>query len=374
MSIKFEFDEYTSEYDKQRHQRSIVAKDGSFHLYMNTESGITMKYGHTHADDPPYLPWGPEIADVEITTACNGIRGVDGTRAVCPGCYKSLVPTGLYMSIDCFRRVFAQLNRACTLTQIAFGVDAQCNTNPDVWKIMDHCIEHNVTPNVTVADIDEATAENIVSRCGACAVSAYQRNPEVCYDSIWLLIKAAKKLNKPFFKVNMHLLIAQETFEFCKEVLAHVKDKKNDKRIADLNAVVMLGLKTKGRGEGWHVLTQEQFNELVDYAMDNGIRIGMDSCSVNKFVKWMGDDEAKKRFYTPMIESCESTLYSIYVNVKGRVFPCSFLEGVDGAIGINLDTDEPVDFWNNAATEKFRCGAVSRLKRNGFNSCPYYKV
>ena len=108
-------------------------------------------------------------------------------------CYKSNQPNGSYMPFDTFKVVFDKMNQPRTMTQIAFGVDAECVTNPDVWRIMDYCNENGVTPNVTVADISKETAENIVRRCGACAVSCYERNRNCCYDSIKLLTDEAKR-------------------------------------------------------------------------------------------------------------------------------------------------------------------------------------
>ena len=90
-------------------------------------------------------------------------------------CYKANSPSGSYMNFETFKKVFDLLNKQQTMTQIAFGVDAEASEelNPDIWKIFQYTRDHDVVPNVTVADITQKTAEKIVSLCGACAVSAY---------------------------------------------------------------------------------------------------------------------------------------------------------------------------------------------------------
>ena len=77
------------------------------------KTGQMVTWGKTIDDDPELFP-GPTIADIEITTICNGVDGV-----VCKHCYKSNNPSGENMTIDTFKKVFESLPK--TLTQIAFG-------------------------------------------------------------------------------------------------------------------------------------------------------------------------------------------------------------------------------------------------------------
>ena len=138
----------------------------NYNCRFNMENGYTEVWGKTKEDNPDYCPYGPEIFDIEITTKCAGID-----NKPCAWCYKSNTSKGTNMSFETFKRVFDQLPK--TVNQIAFGADAQCKSNPDIWKMMDYCIEHNVIPNITVADIDYDTAKKLVARCGAVAVSFY---------------------------------------------------------------------------------------------------------------------------------------------------------------------------------------------------------
>ena len=229
------------------------------------------------------------------------------------------------MNFETFKKVFDLMNRQGTMTQIAFGVDAEASEelNPDIWKIFQYTRDHDVVPNVTVADINQATAEKIVSFCGACAVSAYQSNKNCCYDSVKLLLDASKRQKKKM-AINIHLMVSQETLPFVFEV---IKDYKEDTRLQGMNAIVFLSLKQKGRGTGFHKVSEEDFKKIVDKCFEEEIVFGMDSCSANKFLKAIENHPHREqlRMFT---ESCESFgMFSSYVNCKGIYYPCSFMEG-----------------------------------------------
>lgn len=70
--------------------RYIESADGFFHLYFRKKDGLTLKWGAKLYDDPPFCPFGNEIADIEITKACRGIRDAKGERHPCRFC----VPAG----------------------------------------------------------------------------------------------------------------------------------------------------------------------------------------------------------------------------------------------------------------------------------------
>ena len=166
-------------YQNECGDRYIHGKNNEFNMYFRKSDGFTAKWGKTFDDDPAFNPFGNEIADIEITKACRGIRNKkDGKRVPCPCCYKSNSSKGTYMNFETFKKIFDTMNVSKTMTQIAFGVDAEASEelNPDIWKIFEYTKNNNVTPNVTVADITPYTAEKIVSLCGACAVSVYQSN------------------------------------------------------------------------------------------------------------------------------------------------------------------------------------------------------
>ena len=515
-----------------RGDRIVRAKDGSFHLMFRRSDGYTAKWGRTKDENPTHCPWGNEIADIEITTTCNGIRDKEGKRMPCAfcfpegtnitmadgslkdiseivvgdrvlsyhngqqvenvvkevycrdytgkliggfanysdsrhkpsyhvlpnatpehpfmvrngseyeevkatdlkyrpeaellfddnkdgcltsleesdycgkvynfhcepnsmyfadgvlvhNCYKANTPNGEYMTFDTFKEVFDLMNQPKTMTQIAFGVDAECKTNPDVWRIMDYCLENDVVPNVTVADIDYDTAREIVRRCGACAVSAYERNLGCCHESIANLLKARDELGKKDFTVNIHCLVAAETRNLVWKLLDEVRIARKGgfgsgdvrRSLRGVKAVVLLSLKKKGRGEGFHVLPEDEYRKIVDFCFDNGLPFGMDSCGANKFLRAI-ESRPDRDAIVSCVEPCEKLLFSTYVNVEGKMFPCSFMEGTEKwRDGIDLTggafRDYGAEVWNHGRVREDRQCSIDCIERNGCNSCPYYEV
>lgn len=385
----YDFPEYTVAInngkvsDKFNGDRLICAKDGSYHFLFRRSDGFTAKWGRTKEDDPAYCPWGNEIADIEVTTACSGIRDVNGDRKPCAFCYKSNNSNGLYMQFDTFRTIFDKMNQPRTMTQIAFGVDAECRTNPDIWKIMDYALENGVVPNVTVADIDDETARNIVKRCGACAVSCYERDKNRCYDSILNLSSEAAKAGRHEFKVNMHLLVSHQTEKFVFEVLDDIL---HDGRLAGLNAVVFLSLKQKGRGKAFSKMDDEVYARVIKFVNDHGISYGSDSCGANRLMKSLqsyydGKENGAEMYERALgcIEPCEAECASQYVNVQGLMYPCSFMENEgEWKEGIDLKdakyTDYTSQIWNHERVKTWREQAVKCMECNGCNKCPYYEI
>lgn len=173
--------------------------------------------------------------------------------------------------------------------------------------------------------------------------------------------------------INIHQMISQETLDKAKET---INDVKTDPRLAKLNAVVFLSLKTKGRGEKFHPLSQEQFKELIDLCREKGISYGLDSCGAPFLLKALkGDPDYEKVFEAVM--SCESTLESAYVNVDGEYFPCSFTEGEEGweqGIPVVKTKDFIENVWNNKRTKEFRKKLCASTDENRCRHCPLFKI
>lgn len=358
--------------------RYVCSKDYTFHMIFLKCTGFTMKWGKTRADDPPYNPFGPEIADIELTKKCAGIRDEDGVRKVCSFCYKCNSINNLeYMDFETFKHIFELWDKPKTLTQIAFGTDASLSeeSNPDYWKIFDYCNEHGVTPNVTVADVTEETAERMAKTFGACAVSYYPTiNKNRCYDSVARIKDAARRQGR-LMAVNIHALVSAETYDSLFELL---DDYENDPRLKGLNAIVFLSLKQKGRGVHFNKVTDEQFKRLVDECFKRNIRFGMDSCTAPKFLESIKDRDDYDSLKS-LVEPCESFgLFSSYIDCTGKYYPCSFMEKEgDWATGIDLRevTDMVEDVWYSEKVCKGRKQSLDVAACNGgCTKCPYYDV
>jgi len=270
------------------------------------------------------------------------------------------------MSFDTFKIILDKMPK--TLTQIAFGVDAQAESNPDLWAMMKYTREQKIIPNLTVADIADSdeVAMNIARLAGACAVSRYE-DKNICYNSIKKLTDLGMK------QVNIHCMISEETFDRAIETM---EDMKTDSRLKDMYAIVLLSLKKKGRGVGFTPLSQERFNVLCNKAHELKINFGFDSCGSSKYINFLNQsnfDEDYKKELIKSVEPCEITLFSSYANVYGQYSPCSFTEHEplweDGGIDIVSSEDFLKDVWNNDRTINFRNKLLS-CRRN----CILYKI
>lgn len=330
-----------------------VFRSSDFNFNFNMNNGRTEVWGKTLDDDPEFAPF-PLICDFEITTICNGILGTP-----CKFCYKSNTPKGEYIPFEKAKLVIDKLPDS--ITQIAFGTDATLQSNPDWERIFRYAREKGIIPNVTVANLDDETAKKVASICGAAAVSFYD-NKDVCYGTVKKLSDAGLK------QVNIHRMISEETFEGTLDLIA---DAKKDERLSGLNAIVFLSLKQKGRGRGFHRLSQEKFSLLVNACIENDISFGFDSCSATKFMRHIQGTphEGLKTF----VEPCESFgIMSMYINVHGEYFPCSFSEGCPGwekGFDILSCNDFVEDIWNSPKLAYYR-----ELSLMHNRACLFYNV
>ena len=76
-----------------------------------------------------------------------------------------------------------------------------------------------------------------------------------------------------------------------------------------------------------------------------------------------------------MVESCESTLFSYYINVDGIGFPCSFTEGTKGFKGIDLKKIKSFkEVWYHPETLLFRLNLISGIDCNNCRRCPTFNL
>jgi hypothetical protein len=336
----------------------VTSKSKRFHspscnYAFNRNNGDTFIWGKTQEEDIDVTPF-PVILDMEITSICSGI----GNEGPCPFCYKANTAKGTYMSFEVAKSIIDKM--PLMLTQIAFGLDAKCESNPDWFKIFQYAKSKSFTPNVTVADISQETAEKLASVCGAVAVSRYAKK-EYCYNSVKKLSDAGMK------QVNMHIMLSAETKSMVKETLHDIV---HDKRLSGLNAIVFLSLKRKGRGSNYTALTTEEFKEIIELAHKYKIHYGFDSCSAHKYLAAI-KDFPKYDIIKLGVESCESSCQSAYINEHGEYFPCSFTEGTPGwETGIKLSEYYTFDdVWNHPRTIEFR----NKLLANN-RACIIYEV
>lgn len=337
------------------------ASDGSYHFRFNKETGRFLRWGHTEEEDPTYLPLGPEILDLEISSGkCSGS---------CPFCYKgNNASKELHnMTFETFKKVINKLPKS--VCQIAFGI-CDINSNPDFFKMMEYARNNGIIPNFTTSgnDMTEEIADKVSKLCGAIAVSIYQKDKNIGYNTIKMLT------DRGMTQINIHAFTSKESLSFVKEIM---QDSLNDERLKKLNAIVFLGVKPKGKAKDkFNPLSMEEFGYIVEECIKKNIRFGFDSCQANKFQKWVENSSFHSIIKKKMIQLCEPCesfgMFSSYINDKGYYFPCSFCEG-EGEFkeGFNVLTcsDFTSDIWNSTLIEKYRNMMID-CGRN----CPFYNV
>lgn len=339
----------------------------------------------------------PEILDWEISEKCD---------MGCAFCYKSNVAfKGKNISFDEFKETFHKLPES--ITTIAFGIGS-IHLFPELWDILTYTREHGIIPTITINGLaTDEDLDKLSKLCGAVAVSIYSV-PNKKYgsekmrklklkkiDAEWIICKDDETetegveykevdvkndigydcvqglTDRGLNQTNIHFMISEETYDNAMEVLSDIK---TDPRLAKLRALVMLSLKEKGRSVGkFHKLSQEKFDNLFRYSIDNNIGCGFDSCSAAKAFNFINANK-EYEYMRQYIEPCEAGgVYSAYINVNSAYFPCSFAEG-DGEwiSGLKIDNNFMKDIWFNEKTKRFADGV--KKCRNCNIGCSIYDV
>lgn len=334
-----------------------ILKSKNYNFIFNKHTGFFVRWGKTKEEDGDPSIMIPEIADIEISTSC---------RQGCAYCYKDNKKEGENMSLETFKIIFKKITKFPSIGQIAFGI-TDIDANPEMWDIFDYTRANGIIPNVTIngSNMTPELYDRLVKTMGAVAVSVdnecYDKNNN--YDVIKELTDRGMK------QVNIHIVVHSNNFDFVKQVLI---DKLTDPRLKNLNAVVLLSIKPKGRAKDkYFPLDQEKYTELVTFAIDNHIGIGADSCGCFKFYNAIKDNE-KYKHAEKYLEPCESTLTSLYVNVLGIFTPCSFAEDIHEGLSVLECENFLEEIWWNEKTNKFREGVIKC--RNCSKNCSIYDV
>jgi len=332
-------------------------RSSNYNYNFNLKTGYFARWGKFESEDPEWCEFGPEIADIEISTKCHGINHGNPGGSSCKFCYKSNNPKdSINMSLDTYIQILDTM--PLTLTQVAFGI-GDIDANPDLFPIMKYTRDNNIIPNITINGdrMKESDYDNLASLAGAVSVS-YYNDKDICFNAI-------EKLNQKGMKqVNIHVLLSQETLSWCYDV---IEASKNDKRLLGLNAIVFLAVKQKGRGVNYNPVNDSDYKQLIETCLEKEIRFGFDSCGANKFSKVA--TEIGREDLNIYSEPCESGCFSSFISAEGKYYPCSFAtESFDGIDCTKIEnfTDE---VWMNHGV----CGERQKLICNGRN-CPYFNV
>jgi MoaA/NifB/PqqE/SkfB family radical SAM enzyme len=323
---------------------------------LNITKNMMIKEDNMKIKNIKIINYSGKIYNIETEKNHNYFVGI--SSVLVHNCYKSNTGKGENMSFDTFKTI---IDKMPTLTQIAFGI-GDLTANPDLFRMFKYCRGKRIVPNLTINGIGltDSLAEKLVYYLGACAISHY--NDDTCYNAVKLLTDKGLK------QANIHQLLAQETKN---QIWKLIDDIQHDSRLKKLNAVVFLSLKQKGRGTGYHQIFNEDFQEIVDFCMTNGLKIGFDSCTSCKFVNAIRDYPNREDI-EKYVEPCESGLFSFFIDVNGFGYPCSFSPNTDNwhlGIDIKNTNDFLSEVWFSDKIKKWRKDLLNN-KRN----CPIYDI
>lgn len=348
-------------YESSKTKITTNCKD--YNCGFNKYNGYTIKFGALLDDDPIMCKLGPEIMDLEISV--NGCPKVGGHN--CKFCYKNNSDApATNMTFETFKRIVDSFPKC--LNQIAFGITGT-QTNPDFPKMLRYCRELGIIPNYTMsgADLNDDIINVTKECCGAVAISCYEHNKELCYNTIAKLAEKA-----PNVHVNMHIVLSRDTLNHVMDVLRDLRrtkrvlvfDRSNmtikstwvceNEKLKTLRNIVFLRIKPVGRASKLDTtIPLSIFEQVMNYCNENHISYGFDSCSapdIERILRKQCREELCQ-----YCESCESGRFSSYISVAGEYWHCSFAERDPRIEPIKVtDYDFAADWWYSEKLNDFR--------------------
>lgn len=324
---------------------------GDYHFLADKETGITFRWGKTLEDNPAFAPV-PELADISISNRCT--KG-------CDYCYRSSMPDGALMTFEDYCDVLESMNSPeyGNVFQVALG-GGEPLEHPNFFDIIDETVKRGIVPNFTTNGrlLTEETFERLKGKVGAMAISIAKM------EELDAFIKILQRRNG--IKVNLHYIISRDSIE---EAIGIVKGKYND-LLYDVNAFVFLTYKPAGRGGCRNVVRPGRtLNAFLKEIQTPKIscKIGFYAC----FVPMLSRNTQELDNY---VDFCEGGFFSVYVNEKKEVSPCSFSNGKDS---FSLNDYDFYDIWLNKLQpyrerQTNHCITTCKAKSICRGACAYY--
>lgn len=303
----------------------------------DTLSGITFRWGRNFKENPKYAPW-PELADISISNHCT--KG-------CNYCYRNSSENFSFMSLEDYEYILNELQHPIwgNVFQIAIG-GGEPLEHPQLKQILELTISKNIVPNLTTngIHINSEYAKYFKNKVGAVALSVE--------DIQTLNSEKVRILLKESVKTNIHYLLSNRNISQAVDIL---KGKYNEIFLG-LNSIIFLTYKPLGRGSLADILKLNDNLKKFIKQIDNNkcsTRIGFDACFVPLLLHFTKIDPI-------YVDSCEAGFYSIYIDEKLNVKPCSFDN--TGIYSFNLREHSFSDIWENKL-KKYRENALNLCNR-----------
>jgi radical SAM protein with 4Fe4S-binding SPASM domain len=270
----------------------------------DTETGVTMRWGATVDENPVLAPW-PELADISISNHCS---------KHCDFCYRDSKPDNSFMSVADYESVLDSLTspRWGSVFQVALG-GGEPLEHPDFLEIIRRTWKRGIVANFTTngQGVTKALASKIAGKVGAVAISV--ANIEE------LQARRVRMLAEAGIKTNLHYILDSGSIDQAAELL----EGRFNHLLDDVNAVIFLTFKPRGRGTETSCLKPnasfDRFVSKIDSTACSA-HIGFDACFVPVLM-------CRTAVNVDYVDSCECGFFSIYIDERMNVKPCSFATG-----------------------------------------------
>lgn len=310
-----------------------------YNFYGDTRTGLTLRWADKRFGNPVRAPW-PELADISISNHCS---------KACAFCYRDSSPDHSFMTVEQYDYALSALQseRWGNVFQVALG-GGEPLEHPDFTRIIEKTNARGIVANFTTNGLylDKSMIAFLKGKIGALALSA---------DSMDSLDTGlVKRLAEAGIKTNIHFILNRRSIGEAAEILSgHFNE-----RLKGANGVVFLTYKPKGRAERDMCLVMDdalmRFVSLIDnHACTIGV--GFDACFVPLLMKYTGTS-------VDIIDSCECGFFSVYIDEKLNVKPCSF---ADERFSCNLMETGMETIWERNY-EEYR---NEMLKNKCMNEC-----
>lgn len=325
---------------------------GEYHFRADMLTGLTMRWGRTLQEDPSWAPI-PELADISISNHCS--KG-------CAYCYRESTRNNEFMSIEEYCLVLdgMQHPKYGNVFQVALG-GGEPLEHPNFIQIIESTLEREIVPNFTTNGmfLTENVCKAIRGKVGAVALSITHVSE--------LKLEKVKLLTRYGIRTNIHYILSTQNIKEAIDIVYG----KYDAWFAGVNAIIFLTYKPAGRGTIENILQEgEILDEFIRQVnvYNKEMKIGFDACFVPNLLH--------AGFKKPeLVDTCEAGFFSVYIDHKMNVSPCSFSMGKDTW---NLKEYDFYDIWENKFANYRKKGQNRCIHKDCVaykicrGCCPYY--
>jgi MoaA/NifB/PqqE/SkfB family radical SAM enzyme len=325
----------------------------NYNFFGDTQSGVTMRWASSVGNNPGYAPW-PELADISISNHCS--KG-------CDFCYRESSENNSFMSAEQYEKVLDSLHseRWGNVFQVALG-GGEPLEHPDFKKIIEITNKKGIVANFTTNGVylDNEMICFLKGKIGALAISAASIND--------LSIEKMQLLKQNGIKTNIHFILDNNSVSQAIRIL---KGKYNEV-LKSANGVIFLTYKPKGRAVSGKCLKMNaDMNKFIKLINKNkcACSIGFDACFVPILMKYT-------EVNVDYIDSCECGFFSVYIDEKMNVKPCSFADNNKftynlNKYGMQVIWGKKYDLYRKEIL-KNKCGNDCKNKDECRGKCIYF--